>query len=68
MGTFEVAIRVGHMVEGDLEEVSTMVDTGATDTVLQPPYCNGYWCSLIRQSSHCSPMGTRLHRTPDRLA
>jgi predicted aspartyl protease len=34
MGTFEVAIRVGHMVEGDLEEVSTMVDTGATDTVL----------------------------------
>ncbi len=34
MGTFEVTIGVGHMTYGDMVEVSALVDTGATDTVL----------------------------------
>ena len=34
MSTFEVGIRVGHMVYGDMVAVSALVDTGATHTVL----------------------------------
>ena len=41
MSTFEVDIRVGHMVYGDMVAVSALVDTGSTDTVLPS--------SLLRQ-------------------
>ena len=34
MGTFEVTIGVGHMIYGDMVDVSALVDTGATDMVL----------------------------------
>ena len=34
MSTFEVAVRVGHMLYGDMAGVMALVDTGATDTVL----------------------------------
>ena len=34
MSTFEVAIRVRHMGNGDMINVTTLVDTGATHTVL----------------------------------
>ena len=34
MGTFEVAVRVGHMLYGDMVDVTALVDTGATHTVL----------------------------------
>jgi predicted aspartyl protease len=34
MNTFEVAVRVGHMLYGDMVGITALVDTGATDTVL----------------------------------
>ena len=41
MSTFEVSVRVGHMLYGDMVAVTALVDTGATDTVLP--------ASLLRQ-------------------
>ena len=41
MSTFEVSVRVGHMMYGDMVAVTALVDTGATDTVLP--------ASLLRQ-------------------
>ena len=37
MSTFEVAVRVGHMLYGDMVHVTALVDTGATHTVLPAP-------------------------------
>ncbi len=34
MSAFEVGVRVGHMVYGDMVGVTALVDTGATHTVL----------------------------------
>ena len=34
MSTFEVSVRVGHMMYGDMVAVTALVDTGATHTVL----------------------------------
>ena len=40
MSTFEVGIRVGHMVYGDMVGVTALVDTGATHTVLPASFLN----------------------------
>ncbi len=34
MSAFDVAVRVGHMLYGDMAGVTVLVDTGATHTVL----------------------------------
>ena len=46
MSTFDVAVRVGHMLYGDMVGITALVDTGATDTVLLPPFCMSWECSL----------------------
>ena len=42
MSTFEVAVRVGHILYGDMAGVTALVDTGATRTVLPA----SFFCEL----------------------